>query len=128
LLFVAIPLTHSRHAVKRDGLITNCAFYVIDLGGKHNLSTIRNVFSRNVAPGAGGVQDTRKRSHRIYTGKTARPLVAHEMPAFFVRIRIASACKSEFRRATPRFVEEGCGAMERYRTIGINYIPLIAVN
>jgi len=76
----------------------------------------------NVASLAGASHVTLKRSVRIHTSITARPLVSLKMRTFGTSLSAACACVSESERATLR--PEEPAAFERYRTAGMNYIPL----
>ena len=64
----------------------------------------------------------------MYTSEAAGPFGTYEMPAFPVSVNVPGACITELHRATRISTNEGCAALERYGTVGVNYIPLSAVD
>ena len=60
----------------------------------------------------------------MHTSETATPLAAHEMRTFGTVHSAAYACISGEERAALGLVGEDPAALERYRTVGMNYIPL----
>src|SRR6266404_1241329 len=91
--------------------------------GEVNLSVI-SARSRNGAFPAGADQVALKRSVRTDTSETASPSTADKTRTFGAGHSAACACISGEERATPRMVGEDSAAVERYRTVGMNYIPL----
>ena len=84
--------------------------------------------SRQVASGLGSTDVTLSRYVCIHAGEIASPLSAHKTQGFVAGHSVAYAFISEEQRAGPaidRTSEEG-SAMERYGTVGMNYIQLSA--
>src|SRR6516162_647838 len=115
--------------MKRDGLITNCAFYVADLAGEHNLS--------GISPRSGQIASWRWRANitlgryvYIYASEIASPLSAYKTQGFMAGHSVAYAFISQEHRAGPAIdrTSEEDSAMERYGTIAMHYIQLSAYN
>jgi len=60
----------------------------------------------------------------MHTSITASSLAAHDVRTFGAVHIAACARISGEERATPRLVGEDSAALERYGTVGMNYVPL----
>ena len=96
--------------------------------GKHNVSVV-SARSRDETVLGARNQVTHSRSLRMYTSEPFSPLSAYKVQGFVASISVAYACISEqqhtLRTAIERTSEER-GAMQRYGTVGMNYVQLSA--
>lgn len=99
----------------------------MDSAGKHNVSAI-SAHSRQVAAGLGSAYVTLGRYVYICAGEIASSLSAHKTQGFVAGHSVAYAFITELHCAGPvidRTSEENA-AMERYGTVGMNYIQFSA--